>query len=67
MVASLRELLDQRANDTAGAVVVSAPGGALTWSRLRDRARTVAAALVRDGVAAQDRVVFWRGQERRIG
>lgn len=58
MVASLRELLDRGADSNPDGVAVSGPGGSLTWSRLRQRARGVASALVRDGVSPQDRVVF---------
>jgi long-chain acyl-CoA synthetase len=58
MTASLRELLDQGADDAADSMLVSGPGGALTWSQLRERARGIGSALVREGVSPQDRVVF---------
>src|SRR6202161_4895009 len=45
---SLRALLEARGAD----------GAELTWSGLREQARRVAAALVRDGVGSQDRVIY---------
>ena len=58
MTASMRELLERGATDTPETVVVSGAGQHLTWRDLRAEARRVAAALARDGVKPQDRVVF---------
>jgi long-chain acyl-CoA synthetase len=55
---SLRELLERGAATSPDTVVVSAAGQDVTWRALQADARSVAAALVRDGVKAQDRVVF---------
>ncbi len=58
MTASLRELLERGATDTPGTVIVTGPGQHLTWRDLQVAARRIAAALARDGVKPQDRVVF---------
>jgi len=61
MTASLRELLEHGATHAPDTVIVSAGGQHgqhLTWRDLHAEARRTAAALVRDGVKAQDRVVF---------
>jgi long-chain acyl-CoA synthetase len=55
---SLRELLERGAATSPDTVVVSAAGQDVTWRALQADARSIAAALVRDGVKAQDRVVF---------
>jgi long-chain acyl-CoA synthetase len=55
---SLRELLERGATAAPDTVVVSGPGQDVTWRTLRAEARRIAAALVRDGVKAQDRVVY---------
>jgi len=58
MTGSLRALLEAGAAKTPDKVVVSADGIELTWSRLHEQACRVAAALVRDGVGPQDRVIY---------
>jgi len=58
MTSSLRELLERGAATSPDAVMVSGAGQHLTWSALHAEARRIAAALVRDGVKAQDRVVY---------
>jgi acyl-CoA synthetase (AMP-forming)/AMP-acid ligase II len=58
MTASLRALLEQGVATSPDAIVLSDAAGALTWAALHERACGVAAALVRDGVAPQDRVVL---------
>ena len=58
MTASLRALLERGATDRPDTVVVSGAGQHLTWRDLHAEARRTAAALTRDGVKAQDRVVF---------
>jgi long-chain acyl-CoA synthetase len=55
---SLRELLERGATDSPDTIVVSGDGQHLTWRDLQAEARSVAAALARDGVKPQDRVVF---------
>jgi long-chain acyl-CoA synthetase len=58
---SLRALLDARcaaAPDTVAVEAAGRPGEGTTWTALREQARSVAAALVRDGVAPGDRVVL---------
>jgi long-chain acyl-CoA synthetase len=55
---SLRELLERGAAGPPDQVIVSGAGQHLTWRDLRAQARSIAAALARDGVKAQDRVVF---------
>jgi long-chain acyl-CoA synthetase len=58
MTASLRQLLERGATDTPDTVVVSGADQHMTWRDLAAEARRVAAALVRDGVKPQDRVVY---------
>ena len=58
MTASLRALLEQAAASTPDTVIVSGPDQHLTWRDLHSEARRTAAALARDGVKPQDRVVF---------
>jgi acyl-CoA synthetase (AMP-forming)/AMP-acid ligase II len=58
MPGSLRALLEAGVADAPDKVVISAVGAKLTWSRLQEQARRVAAALVRDGVKPQDRVIY---------
>jgi long-chain acyl-CoA synthetase len=58
MTASLRELLERGAADHPETVIVSGAGQNLTWRDLHRQARRTAAALTRDGVKTQDRVVF---------
>lgn len=58
MTTSLRQLLDVNADTHPDAVALDGDAGPLTWASLRDAAREVAAALVRDRVAPQDRVVY---------
>ncbi|HEY6500320.1 MAG TPA: AMP-binding protein, partial [Streptosporangiaceae bacterium] len=58
MTASLRELLERGAADHPDTVIVSGAGQKITWRDLHGQARRTAAALTRDGVKAQDRVVF---------
>ena len=55
MTGSLRELLERGAAGTPDQVIVSGAGQHLTWRDLRAQARSIAAALARDGVKAQDR------------
>ncbi|MHC1563348.1 AMP-binding protein [Actinomycetospora sp. C-140] len=58
---SLRALLEGRCAEAPDAIAVEAagrPGEGTTWAALRDQARSVAAALVRDGVAPGERVVL---------
>lgn len=58
---TLRGLLDARCAAVPDAVAVEPagrPGEGTTWTALRERARAVAAALVRDGVAPGERVVL---------
>jgi acyl-CoA synthetase (AMP-forming)/AMP-acid ligase II len=58
MTGSLRELLEAGVEKAPEKVVLSADGVDLTWSGLRQQACRVAAALVRDGVKPQDRVIY---------
>jgi long-chain acyl-CoA synthetase len=58
MTGSLRELLEAGVEKAPEKVVLSADGVDLTWSGLREQAYRVAAALVRDGVKPQDRVIY---------
>jgi long-chain acyl-CoA synthetase len=58
MIGSLRALLEVGVEKAPAKVVLSADGVELTWSRLREQACRVAAALVRDGVKPQDRVIY---------
>ena len=58
MTGSLRELLERGAASSPDTVVVSGAGPDLTWRTLQADARRIAAALVRDGVKPQDRVVL---------
>lgn len=58
MPASLRELLEHGARMSPEKVVISGAGTTINWADLLERARRVAAALVRDGVQPQDRVVL---------
>jgi acyl-CoA synthetase (AMP-forming)/AMP-acid ligase II len=55
---SLRALLEAGVASAPDKAIVSADGTELTWSGLREQARRVAAALVRDGVKPQDRVIY---------
>jgi long-chain acyl-CoA synthetase len=55
---SLRALLDRGASETPGTVIISGAGQDITWQALHTQARHTAAALVRDGVKPQGRVVF---------
>jgi len=58
MMGSLRALLEAGVAKAPEKVVISADGVELTWSRLHEQACRVAAALVRDGVKPQDRVIY---------
>ncbi|HEY1944755.1 MAG TPA: long-chain-fatty-acid--CoA ligase [Roseiarcus sp.] len=58
MTASLRELLEENAAKSPDKIVISAESGELSWSRLHEQACRVGAALVRDGVKPQDRVIY---------
>jgi long-chain acyl-CoA synthetase len=58
MIGSLRALLEAGVEKAPEKVVVSADGVELSWSGLREQACRVAAALVRDGVKPQDRVIY---------
>ncbi|MCD2195129.1 AMP-binding protein [Actinomycetospora endophytica] len=58
MTASLRALLEHGVATGPDTVVLEDAADTLTWAALHERACGVAAALVRDGVAPQDRVVF---------
>jgi acyl-CoA synthetase (AMP-forming)/AMP-acid ligase II len=58
MTGSLRALLEAGVAKAPDKVMIRADGVELTWSRLHDRACRVAAALVRDGVKPQDRVIY---------
>src|SRR5258708_39969998 len=58
MLGSLRALLEAGVAKAPEKVVISADGAELTWSRLHDQACRVAAALVRDGIKPQDRVIY---------
>jgi long-chain acyl-CoA synthetase len=58
VTSSLRELLERGAAASPDIVVVSGPGRDVTWRTLQAEAARIASALVRDGVKAQDRVVF---------
>jgi long-chain acyl-CoA synthetase len=58
MMESLRALLDAGVANAPDKVVLSADGVEVTWSMLREQACRVAAALVRDGVKPQDRVIY---------
>jgi acyl-CoA synthetase (AMP-forming)/AMP-acid ligase II len=55
---SLRALLEAGVANAPHKVVLSSDGVELTWSGLREQACRVAAALVRDGVKPQDRVIY---------
>ena len=58
MAACLRELLESSVRMSPDRVVLSADGAELTWGRLHEQACRVAAALVRDRVKPQDRVLY---------
>jgi long-chain acyl-CoA synthetase len=58
VTSSLRDLLERGATASPDTIVVSGGGQHLTWSDLHAEARRIAAALGRDGVKPQDRVVF---------
>ena len=58
MAASLRELLESSVRMSPDRVVLSGDGAELTWGRLHEQACRVAAALVRDRVKPQDRVLY---------
>ena len=58
MTESLRALLEAGVADSPDKIVICADGVELTWSALGRQARRVAAALVRDGVKPQDRVIY---------
>jgi acyl-CoA synthetase (AMP-forming)/AMP-acid ligase II len=58
MTGSLRALLEAGVAKAPDNVVISADGVELSWSRLHGQACRVAAALVRDGVKPQDRVIY---------
>jgi len=58
MTGSLRALLEAGVTKAPDKVMISADGAELSWSRLHDQACRVAAALVRDGVKPQDRVIY---------
>jgi acyl-CoA synthetase (AMP-forming)/AMP-acid ligase II len=58
VTAGLRELLEQRVRSGSDTVALVGPEGPVTWAQLSERATRVAAGLVRDGVAPQDRVVY---------
>jgi acyl-CoA synthetase (AMP-forming)/AMP-acid ligase II len=58
MTESLRGLLEAGVAKAPDKVVISADGAELSWSRLHYQACRVAAALVRDGVKPQDRVIY---------
>ncbi|MEA3135397.1 MAG: hypothetical protein QOG17_3243, partial [Gammaproteobacteria bacterium] len=58
MTGSLRALLEAGVAKAPDKVILSADGVELTWSGLREQACRVAAALVRDGVKPQDRVIY---------
>jgi acyl-CoA synthetase (AMP-forming)/AMP-acid ligase II len=58
MTASLRELLEANVAKSPDRIVISAESGELSWTRLREQACRVAAALVRDGIKPQDRVIY---------
>lgn len=58
MTGSLRALLEAGVANAPDKVVISADGAELSWARLYNQACRVAAALVRDGVKPQDRVIY---------
>jgi acyl-CoA synthetase (AMP-forming)/AMP-acid ligase II len=58
MTGSLRALLETAVAKTPDKVAISAEGVELTWSRLHEQVCRVAAALMRDGVGPQDRVIY---------
>src|SRR4030081_825050 len=58
MIGSLRALLEAGVEKAPEKVVLSADGVELTWAGLHEQACRVAAALVRDGVKPQDRVIY---------
>ena len=58
MTGSLRALLEAGVESAPGKVIISAGPAEMTWSTLQHRACRVAAALVRDGVKPQDRVIY---------
>src|SRR5258708_37732393 len=58
MLGSLRALLEAGVAKAPEKGVISADGVELPWSRLHEQACRVAAALVRDGVKPQDRVIY---------
>jgi long-chain acyl-CoA synthetase len=55
---SLGTLLDSRARRWPEEVVLTEDGTDLTWAALREQARRVACALVRDGVEPGHRVAY---------
>jgi long-chain acyl-CoA synthetase len=58
MTSSLRALLEERLRADPDRVALVEDTTEVTWAELADRARRVAAALVRDGVAPQQRVAY---------
>ncbi|MEW5420888.1 long-chain-fatty-acid--CoA ligase [Amorphus sp. 3PC139-8] len=58
MAGSLREFLEFNAASTPDKVIVTAGAEEMTWSELKEAACRVASALVRDGVAPQERVIY---------
>src|SRR5258705_13829575 len=58
MTRSLRALLEAGVAKAPDKVVISADGAELTWARLHNQSCRVAAALVRDGIKPQDRVIY---------
>lgn len=62
MTASLRALLEEGARTTPNGLVVDD----LTWAQLHGQALRVASALLRDGVAVQERVVYLGKNDARF-
>jgi long-chain acyl-CoA synthetase len=58
MTGSLRALLEDGVAKAPDKIVISADGADLSWFRLHQQACRVAAALARDGVKPQDRVIY---------
>ena len=64
MTASLRAMIDEA---VPGQVALIVPDGeVVTWATLRERAVRVASALVREGVAVQERVVYLGKNDARF-